>query len=161
MTEKKLTTIGRAETIKLLDFGISTIAKVDTGADLSSIWATGIKENNGQLSLVLFGPKHPGYTGQRIKLPSSEYTLTRVSSSFGHKEIRYVIKLRIQIKNRFIRATFSLADRKDKVYPVLLGRKLLKGKFLVDVSKGEIMLEEEKRRKQRLKLELVNARNKL
>ena len=55
-TEKNLTLIGRAERVRLLDHGEQRIpAKVDTGADVSSIWATQVKEHDGKLSFVLFG----------------------------------------------------------------------------------------------------------
>ena len=43
-------------------------------------------------------------------------------------------------------ATFTLSDRSMQVYPVLIGRSTLNGKFVVDVSRGSPLLAEEERR---------------
>jgi len=40
--------------------------------------------------------------------------------------------------NRVIRAEFSLANRGSMRFPVLLGRKLLRNKFVVDVSLKDV-----------------------
>ncbi|HEY4160875.1 MAG TPA: RimK family alpha-L-glutamate ligase [Candidatus Saccharimonadales bacterium] len=144
---KDFTIIGRAEKIDLLDFDLLNIpAKVDTGADTSAIWATSIEEKDDVLHFVLFGPESPYYTGVIQRFTKPDYTLTRVANSFGQKELRYKVKLRIRVKNRVVRATFTLSDRSEKIYPILLGRRLLHGKFLVDVTDGEPLVELEDRR---------------
>ena len=43
-------------------------------------------------------------------------------------------------KDELIEAEFSLSDRSDMKYPVLIGRKLLKGRFIVDVSRKNVSL---------------------
>ena len=144
MATKKLTTIGRAEKLDLLDFGITDVpAKIDTGADTSSIWATKVQEKEDGLYFVLFGPDSPHYTGVVQRFTAPDYSMTRVANSFGQKELRYKVKLRVKVKGRAIRATFTLSDRSQKTYPILLGRRLLHGKFVVDVSGGAPLLEEE------------------
>jgi hypothetical protein len=149
----ELKTIGRAELIDVVDFGFANVpAKVDTGADSSSIWATDIREVADGLHFVLFGPGTPFYTGQVIT--TKTYTVTRVANSFGHKEYRYKVKLRVRIHGRLIRATFNLADRSSKAYPILLGRRLLNGKFLVDVAQGSSMYKATKLKSQVLLKEL-------
>lgn len=147
--------IGRAERIDFLDYGIANVpAKTDTGADLSSVWATDITEQSDGLHCKLFGPGSSLYTGNTIVFPSSSYTITRIANSFGQKEIRYKVKIRIKVKDRTIRATFTLADRSQKTYPVLLGRRLLKGKFLVDVAQGDPLIKLEEQRTKKLAKEL-------
>ena len=149
------TIIGRVEKISFPELGIKGVhAKIDSGADLSSLWATGIHEEEGILRFKLFGRKSPHYTGKEIAVPSPHYLLTRVASSFGHKEMRYVAKLQIKLADKYITGTFTLSDRSKKTYPVLIGRKLLYKKFLVDVSKGRPLLEVEKTKKHRMKKEL-------
>lgn len=155
MTKKQLTIIGRAESVDLLDFKLAGItAKVDTGADSSSIWVSNIEEKSGGLEFVLFGPGNPFYTGKIQQFSKADYTRTIVANSFGHKEMRYKVKLRIALKERSIRATFTLSDRSQKTYPILLGRRLLQGKFLVDVSSGNPLLAEEAMHSARLEREL-------
>src|SRR5574337_1098685 len=99
MDDKKI--IGRVEKISFPELGIQGVhAKIDSGADLYSVWATDIHEDGGILSFKLFGRKSPHYTGQEIKVPKPNYLLTRVANSFGQKEMRYVVKLQIKIDGR-------------------------------------------------------------
>jgi hypothetical protein len=141
MTSNKPTVIiGRAEHIRFVDFSDQLIpAKIDTGADLSSVWATAISEELGTLSFSLFGPGSPYFTGKTIQLGEDDYRLTWISNSFGARERRYVVKLKVRLEGRLIKASFSLSNRNRKTYPILIGRKLLNGKFIVDVSKGKIL----------------------
>lgn len=142
---KSIDIIGKAERIDLLDFSINDVpAKVDTGADTSSIWVSDVSEKDDGLYFVLFGPESPHYTGKVQRFTKPDYTQTRVANSFGQKELRYKVKLRIQVRGRKIRASFTLSDRSQKTYPLLLGRRLLHGKFLVDVTDGNPLKKEEK-----------------
>lgn len=152
---KSLTIIGRAELVHLLDAHTSAIpAKVDTGADISSVWASDVQETESGLTFTLFDSSSSFYNGQVITLPKGEYRLTRIANSFGTKELRYVVKLRVEVKGRIVKTSFSLADRSLKTYPILLGRRLLKGKFLVDVSLGEPLAKREKANRVKLEQEL-------
>ena len=159
--KKEYTVIGRAESVELLDFHVSSVvAKVDTGADISSIWASSIEEREDGLHFILFGPESPYYTGKMQRFTKPDYSLTRVANSFGHKELRYKVKLRLKVKGRTIRATFTLSDRSQKTYPILLGRRLLHGKFLVDVTGGEPLKEAENIRAAALERDLQALRPK-
>lgn len=140
---KKLITIGRTTTIDLFDEGAKNIpAKVDTGADSSSIWASELEmSQDGVLSYVFFAKGSQYYSGKRHE--SSQYEVRRVWSSHGVPQVRYRVKMTIVVEGRRIRGTFTLADRSQNNYPVLLGCRLLNGKFLVDVSKGFKMKRQE------------------
>ena len=147
--------IGRVEKISFPELGIKNVhAKIDTGADLSSIWATGIQEEGGVLKFKLFGKKSPHYTGKEIQSHTPHYLLTRIANSFGHKELRYVVKLQIKLGGKSIVGTFTLSNRSKKTYPLLIGRKLLNRKFVVDVSKGSPLKELESRKKNTMKQDL-------
>lgn len=157
--KQALDIVGRVEWVSLLDYGNQLIpAKVDTGADISSIWATMVKEQDHSLSFVLFGKKSEYYTGEKISLQQSDYNFTRIANSFGDKELRYVVNLRVRINGRIIKANFSLANRSRKTYPILLGRRLLKNKFLVDVAKGNPLLKIEKSKRENLRTEIEQDR---
>ncbi len=147
--------IGRVELADLPDLGhLQVPAKIDTGADRSSIWCSEIKEIDGELHCVFFDTDSPWYSGEVVVFTSGNYTLTRISNSFGDKELRYKVQLRIKLASRTIKATFTLANRSQKLYPILIGRATLRNKFLVDVSKGSPLIQEEKSRANRLKKEL-------
>lgn len=150
-SKKELAIIGRAEKIDLRDFSLINVpAKIDTGADISSIWVSKVEERDDGLHFVLFGPDSDFYTGIEQHFTKPDYSITRISNSFGHKEMRYKVKLRITVKDRNLRATFTLSDRSLKTYPILLGRKLLHNKFLVDVAGGEPLVEEEREKAEQL-----------
>ena len=154
---KELHIIGRAEKVDLPVLSVKKVpAKIDTGADASSIWASKVTKNGSKLSVVFFGPESQYYDGKSHTFSSDEYIVTRVSSSFGHRELRYKVNLKIRVKRRLINGSFTLSDRSTKLYPILLGRSILRGKFLVDVAKGSPLLAEEKARKIRLKEEIAN-----
>ncbi len=157
---KPLVVIGRSEKVNLSQLPASNVpAKIDTGADWSSIWAHKVVIKNGKLNVTFFGPGSKHYTGKVHTFSPKEYSITRVSNSFGHREIRYKVKLKIVIKGRVINGNFTLANRKTKLYPILIGRSLIKHKFLVDVTKGRPLLAEEKARKEALKEEIIKITN--
>lgn len=112
-------------------------AKVDTGADSSAIWASHIRMNaKNQLEFRLFGPKSPLYTGET--LTARKFSVKQVRSSNGQVSMRYCVPLMVKISDRTIRANFTLANRARNRFPILIGRKTLQNKFLVDVSKIQI-----------------------
>lgn len=150
--------IGRAERVSLPELGVRGVpAKIDTGADASSIWASKAVETEAGLECVFFGPESPYYTGKIVYFPKGTYSYTRVASSFGHREVRYKVKIRIKVVGKTIYATFTLANRASKTYPILIGRKLLHGKFLVDVSKGKPLIGEERRKRAIMRKELEQS----
>jgi hypothetical protein len=158
--QKKI--IGRVENINFPSLSLKGVpAKVDTGADASSIWCSKLKIVDGELRCVFFGKDSPYYTGKGLTFNMDDVDLTRVANSFGHSELRYKIKIPIEIKGRRINATFTLTDRSTKLYPVLIGRSLLKNKFLVDVSRGTPLHEEENERLKRLRKEMRRIKKEL
>ncbi|MHB1865487.1 MAG: ATP-dependent zinc protease family protein [Candidatus Saccharimonadales bacterium] len=108
-------------------------AKVDTGADGSSIWASNIVEANGELSFCLLDKSSDKFSGKVIK--SKDYKQIAVNNSFGDRETRYKVGLTVIIEGKRVRAKFTLANRKLKSYPALIGKRLLNNRFIVDVSK--------------------------
>lgn len=124
--KKSKTIIGSEEVISFPEVGINSInARIDTGATTSSIGVKKIEEKNGHICCTM--PNH-----QQICF--DDYTKKVIKSSFGHIEERYVIRLLVNVHGRKVRTNFTLADRSKMKFPVLIGRNLLKGKFIVDVS---------------------------
>ena len=114
-------------------------AKIDTGAMVSSIWASNISIlEDGSLEFSLFGPKSPLYTGARIR--TNDYSVRRVRNSTGDEFFRYTVVLSTRFNDRRIRISYTLADRSRNNFPILIGRRALRGKYLVDVSKVEAPL---------------------
>ncbi|HEU4830907.1 MAG TPA: RimK/LysX family protein [Candidatus Saccharimonadales bacterium] len=107
-------------------------AKIDTGADSSSIWASNIREEKGEIYFTLFDVNSPHYTGD--ELHSSQFQLVSVKNSFGVAEYRYKVLLPVVINNRKLRVRFTLANRGNNSNPILIGRRTIRNKFIVDVS---------------------------
>ncbi|HUO61984.1 MAG TPA: RimK/LysX family protein [Candidatus Bathyarchaeia archaeon] len=151
--------LGRVEHVALPELGIADIAaRIDTGARTSSIWATGVYTDAGaKLHFTLLDTKSEHYTGHEIITKS--YTKTVVASSNGATQERYKVKLLLKIKGRNIRASFTLADRSSLVYPVLIGRSVLRGKFVVDVEHGKPHSHKEKARTAALRKNLKSERS--
>ena len=60
------------------------------------------------------------------------------SSAMGQEQIRYRVHLPIKINGRTINVLFSLSDRSRNSFPILIGRRTLQGKFVVDVSLPDV-----------------------
>lgn len=136
MKDKELQVIGRNVLMDIVGHVDQVPAKVDTGADSSSIWASHIEvDDKGVLSFALFGPSSPFYTGEIITRKSFQVAVVR--SSNGVAQVRYRIELPVRISGKLVRARFSLSDRSRNNFPILLGRRTLNKKFVVDVSVKE------------------------
>ena len=132
--EKDLPIIGSTEYVEIA--GIKNIpAKIDTGADSSSIWVSHIRvTQDGMLHFCLFDEDCPLYTGEEIE--TSDFRPVIVRSASGHEQIRYRTKMQMILGGRRIGTSFNLSDRSNNNFPVLIGRRTISGKFLVDVSKN-------------------------
>lgn len=135
--------IGRVERVDLPRFGLTGLeAKVDTGARTSSIHCADVRvedeDTDGRrvISFTLLDPEHPDYNGRRFRATGVDTRIVR--SSNGEEQERHVIEADVVIAGRTIRTKFTLADREAMNYPVLLGRRLLRNNFLVDVARKRV-----------------------
>ena len=132
MSEKKI--IGRKETISILDLELYDLdAKVDTGADSNALHCDNIDlSEEGYVSFCLLDEVHEAYHGKRIRLPL--HKLKRVKSSNGEIQERPTIQVNVNFFAKEYKTVISLTNRADMRYPMLIGRRFISGKFLVDVS---------------------------
>jgi hypothetical protein len=133
--------IGMTEVVDFPDLELLKVeAKIDTGAYTSALHCKDVrlvKRERG--TLLSFCVIEPG-GGLTRRIYSDTFTQRTIRNSFGVAEKRYVIKTKILLFGRKIRAEFTLADRERMRYPVLLGRKLLRNRFIVDVSLKNLSL---------------------
>lgn len=153
---KELIIIGRAEVLSFPELGIHDVhARIDTGAQTSALWVSSARVVDGRLEVVLFGKGNAAYTGSKIFFDN--YSRAMVASSNGQAEARFKVKILVKLAGKKIRATFTLADRSKQVYPVLVGRNILRGKFVVDVKQGTSLREIEKTRSAKLQALLAES----
>lgn len=128
--------IGRSEPITFVGHEkLAAIpAKVDTGAYRSAVHADNIYvDDTGTLHFTLFN-NHPTCPNCATEITTNKFTKTSISNSFGDTEERYEVVMKVKIGPKVFKDSFTLANRAKKIYPILLGRKLLNGRFLVDSS---------------------------
>jgi len=106
----KKTVVGLVETVEIN--GKKFKARIDTGAQTGSIDA-GVASRLGLRHITRY---------------------TEVISASG-MSYRKVVKAVVKIKNRKIRASFTVADRSNLSFKVLIGRNILRKNFLVDCKK--------------------------
>jgi hypothetical protein len=129
--------LGRADRVDLPGLGLYNIhAKIDTGAYTSSLHCSRAEVVNGVLEFVLMDDEHPEFTGMTFVF--KEFASRNIKNSFGIAEKRYIIKTTVKIYGQEIVAEFSLSDRDALKFPILLGRKILRNRFLIDVSKKNL-----------------------
>lgn len=139
LSPKKI--IGRIERVDLPLWDISDIeAKIDTGAFTSSVHCNKIEEIiiNGQpyVHFNLLDSKHPSYNDQIIELPIHDKR--DVKSSNGYSSLRIFIQTEIRIFDQNYIIQLSLTNRSEMKFPLLIGRKFLKKRFVVDVSEKNL-----------------------
>lgn len=123
--------IGRTDIADFPDLNLHQIdIKIDTGAYTSSIHCQNIIEKNNTLFCEFLDPSHKKYNGKLFTF--KEYKTASVKSSNGIVSLRYAIKSNITLFKKTYTITLTLNDRNDMRFPVLIGRKFLTKKFLVD-----------------------------
>lgn len=138
---REKTVIGRAEVVRFPMLGDARLyARLDTGAKTSSIWATDVTETPDGLAVRFADQSYDIFSHLQV---FKHYDRVRVASSMGQVQVRFRVKMPIIIGKRRVLATFTLADRSAQVYPVLIGRNTLMGKFIVDVAKGSPLKQKE------------------
>lgn len=134
--------IGRREEVDLPDWDLYEMeAKVDTGAYTSSLHCHHIEEvkdesGENKIRFNLLDPSHDAYNEKLFTLPI--YDIRSVKSSNAQSESRYIVNTRVELFGNRYDIELSLTDRSEMKYPILLGRRFLRNKFIVDVSKVNI-----------------------
>ncbi len=120
--ERTHTIIGLVEpvTIKGKTTKEKHLARIDTGAAKSSI-------DSRLVYKLKLGPV---------------LSVNKVSNAHG-TTLRPVIEAEIKLKRRKIKSLFTVADRSNMKYAVLIGRNVLKQEFLIDPSKADPPYEKE------------------
>ena len=136
--------IGQMERVTILPIGHAYRARIDTGATTSSMCALDIErfERDGE-SWVRFRLPLPSDTSKKEIGRSEvlEYPITREAHIKRHgaeDQVRPTVQLRVTLGTFEGRIEFTLTDRSKYEFPMLVGRNLLEGHALVDVSKSYV-----------------------
>lgn len=132
--------VGWREVVALPELGIIGIpAKIDTGARTSSLHAVNIDLFNRDGEEMARFDLDFG-RGQAYRHCEAVRVAHRtITSSNGTAEERLIVKTVLSMGWRDFRAEFSLADRSDMVFPMLIGRTALKSRFLVNPGRSYLI----------------------
>lgn len=145
--------LGRYDRVDLPELGLFNIhAKIDTGAYTCSLHCHKAEVVDGKLEFILLDQEHPEFTGMRFIF--QQFEKRDIKNSFGEVEKRFVIVTSITIFEEVITTEFSLRNRGSLKFPILIGRKILRDKFLIDVKQKNVSFCE--KRKTRLSLRSKN-----
>lgn len=128
--------LGYIETVVLPDLGITCDAKVDTGACTSSLHAENIElfKRNRQ-NWVRFHVAFHNDGNEIDQICEARVLDTRtIASSNGQRSERYIISTDVDVRGHRWQIEISLSHRGTMRYPMLIGRRAISGRFLVDVS---------------------------
>ena len=135
MPTDSLVTIGWREWLALPDLNLPAIkAKVDTGARTSALHAFLIEPyNRGGTDMVKF-LIHPIQRNQdfHVECHTPIHDYREVADSGGHREMRYVIESKVAIGDNYWPIELTLTNRDTMRFRMLLGRRAMADRFLVD-----------------------------
>lgn len=130
--------LGRIEWVRIDSNKMDVKARVDSGAQTSSLHAKNITEKviDGKKYVQFESLDHKGKSHVFIK---EVVKRSRVRSSNGEVSKRYVVKFKLSLGKQQHRLNVNLNDRQDLEYNFLIGRNLLMGKYIVDVSQSRLL----------------------
>ncbi|MBW3667218.1 MAG: RimK/LysX family protein [Actinobacteria bacterium] len=138
---KKPKTIGWREWVQLPDLGVDEVkAKVDTGADNSSLHAFNIERFEEEGVPMVHFEIHPR---QRKRRPSidcvAEVVKERlVKNPGGRAELRPVIRTPVVVAGVELDALVNLTTRDEMTFRMLLGRRTVRRHFVVDPGRSYV-----------------------
>lgn len=137
-TDKTKQIIGRKVLVDFPQLNLNgVIAKVDTGAYRGTLHCRDFKriQRDGK-KYIQFTPLDIGYDGFKPEpVLIEKYSRAWVKASSGHNQKRFVIETDIIIQGKQYPIEITLSSRKTMRSPVLLGRKFLRRRFIVDVDR--------------------------
>ncbi|MDF1673161.1 MAG: RimK/LysX family protein [Vicingaceae bacterium] len=133
--------IGKKDVVDFPKINLFDIpVKIDSGAYTSSIHCYKMKEilvdGKEKLECHFLSQKDKNHEDGIILF--DEFNERKVKSSNGLSEIRYSIKTKIKLFNEFYNIELTLSKRSSMRYRVLLGRKFLNNKFIIDTTKTNL-----------------------
>jgi len=130
--------IGRKDLVSFPEFELENVpVKIDSGAYSSSMHCQSIEViefgEKEQLRVVFLDSGISGYTGKEVIF--DDFKTKVVKSSNGIAQERFFVKGTVRLFGETYETVFSLTERTGLRNPILLGRRLLNKRFLIDTSK--------------------------
>lgn len=125
--------IGWIENVHVTPGEVLITAKIDTGADSSSLHCdcidTFLRDDERWVRFTI-----TDVDGKQVSIEKKVVRTTKVKGHFGDSKKREVVRLGLCIGDQYEETDVSLVDRSGFKYDMLVGRKYLAGKFVVNSS---------------------------
>lgn len=131
--------IGWREWLAIPDLDVPAIkAKIDTGAATSSLHAFDLERyRRSGVDYVYFNIHPLQRSHDSVRSVEAEVLdERRVRSSNGQVEERPVIRMKVKLLTRIWKIDVTLSNRDEMGFRMLLGRRALRGRFLVDPGRS-------------------------
>jgi len=127
--------IGELEHVTIRSEDLRLKARIDTGAQTSSLGVSSQQffERDGK-QWLRFSVNEPG-NEKSIDFEKPVVRTVKIKRHGAEAVERPVIKLQIMLGSIEMEREFTLADRAQYEFPVLIGRNVLAGKYIVDVNR--------------------------
>ena len=132
--------IGWRERLSLPELGLRSIkVKVDTGARTSALHVAWLEEfhRNGQ-TWLRFAVDTVRRKATPIIGEARGIERRDVMDSGGHVTARWFVRTLVEIAGASFEAEINLTNRGNMLFPMLLGRSALSGRFVVDPNRSYI-----------------------
>lgn len=125
--------IGEVEPVYLLPMKSPFMSRIDTGAATSSLDAEDVKkfERDGQkwVSFKVVNRE----TGETHVFEKPLVKIAKIKR-IGDREVRPLVEMEVKMGGEVFKAKFTVAEREKFEYQTLIGRNILNGRAIVDVS---------------------------
>lgn len=134
------TIIGWREWLALPRLGISAIrAKIDSGARSSALHVEALSTHLvDEVEWVHFTVR-TGVDDHQIQCRALVLDRRPVTDSGGHTSERVFIRTQLRLAGRRFPIEINLTNRRNMLFPMLLGRTALAGRFLVDAERSFVL----------------------
>ena len=139
MGDKKLLVVGSVERLTISPPGLKLRARIDTGAETTSLHADPIVrfERDGKRWVRFTLQASPDAEPVVMERPVERRV--RIKRHDADSQRRYVVKLWLQLGEIKEHVEVTLTDRSDFEFPLLVGRNWLTDTAVVDVSRRYVI----------------------
>lgn len=130
--DKTKTLIGAVEEVVLFPWGVKLLARIDTGAGMTSLDVRDLTIKKGVAQFRL----SERYGNTLISLHVIRHCNMRSSDA---QERRPVVKMELCLGSKRMDVEVNLNDRSRMEYPLILGRNVLNQGFIVDSAQEKIL----------------------
>lgn len=131
------TIAGWIETVSFPDYGVALDAKLDTGADSSSLGVSDLERFKRKGKTWYRFTIH-GKDGKAVTLEQHSNRTARIMRAEVEDTRRPIVRLTICLAGHVAVTDFTLTDRSERRTALLIGRRFLASRILVDSSRTHV-----------------------